>query len=136
MRKAIVGGILGTMAMTLVLFVAPIAGLPKLSPPQLLSAMFGFPMRDGWLMHFMIGIIFATMYVFVIYRILKKIRTTFWKGAIFGVFAFLFGQIMITISDILFTKTPLMAGSMPAMMMESVLGHFTFGIVVVLYVNE
>jgi len=56
--------------------------------------MFGFPILEGWLMHFMIGIIFAMMYVFVIRRILKKIRNTMWKGTIFGVFAFLFGQIM------------------------------------------
>jgi len=135
-RKAIVGGILGTTAMTLVLFGAPIAGIPKLSPPQMLRAMFGFPILDGWLMHFMIGIIFAMMYVFVIHRILKKIRTTLWKGAIFGVVAFLFGQIMITILGILFTQVPPMADSVPVMMMESVLGHLTFGIVVVLYVNE
>jgi len=135
-RKAIVGGILGTTAMTMVLFGAPLVGIPKLNPPQMLSSMFSFPILDGWLMHFMIGIIFAMMYVFVIRRILKKIHSTMWKGTIFGVFAFIFGQIMISILGALFTEAPPMEGSVIEMMMESVLGHLTFGIVVALYVNE
>ena len=135
-QKAIVGGILGTAAMTLVLFGAPLVGIPELRPPQMLSAMFGFPILDGWLMHFMIGIIFAMMYVFVISKILKKIGSTMWKGTIFGVFAFIFGQIMITILGTLFTEAPPIAGSIVHVMMESILGHLIFGIVVVLYVNE
>jgi len=83
----------------------------------------------------MIGIVFAMMYVFVIRRILKGISSTMLKGAIFGVFAFIFGQIMISILGALFTEAPPMAGSIIPLMMESILGHVTFGIVVALYVK-
>ncbi len=134
-QKAIIGGILGTTVMTFVLFGAPLVGLPKLSPPQMLSTMFGFPMLEGWLMHFMIGINFAMIFVFAIGRVLKKINNTMLKGAIFGVFAFIFGQIMISILGTLFNEAPSVAGSMMQVMMESILGHLSFGIVVVLYVN-
>jgi len=132
-QKGIVGGILGTTVMTFVLFGAPIFGIPKLSPPQMLSAMLGFPILDGWLLHFMIGIIFAMMYVFVIRTLFKKISNVIWKGTIFGVFAFIFGQIMITILGTLFTEAPPMAWSVIPVIMESLLGHVTFGIVVALY---
>jgi uncharacterized membrane protein YagU involved in acid resistance len=135
-RKAIVGGLLGTTAMTLVLFGSPLVGIPKLSPPQLLSTMLGLSIIDGWLLHFLIGIIFAMMYVFVIRMLLKKVSNVMWKGTIFGVFAFIFGQIMISILGTLFTEAPPMAGSMISMMMMSLLGHLTFGIVVALYTNE
>jgi len=134
-RKAIVGGLLGTAIMTFVLFGAPLVGIPKLSPPQMLSTMLGFPILGGWLMHFMIGIIFAMMYVFAIRQFLKKVSNVMWKGTIFGVFAFIFGQIMIAILGALFTEAPSMAGGMIEMMMESMLGHVTFGIVVALYAN-
>jgi uncharacterized membrane protein YagU involved in acid resistance len=135
-RKGIVGGILGTTFMTFVIFGGPLVGLPKVSPPQMLSSMFGFPILDGWLMHFIIGIIFAMMYVFAIGRILKKIINAMLKGAIFGVFAFIFGQFMINILGALFTEAPPMTGSVLQIMMESLLGHITFGIVVALYANE
>ena len=135
-QKAVVGGVLGTTAMTLILFGTPMVGVPKLSPPQMLVSMFGFPILAGWLMHFIIGIIFAMMYAFVIRRILKKISSTMLKGAIFGVFAFIFGQIMISILGTLFTEAPPMEGSVTQIMLESMLGHLTFGIVVALYANE
>ena len=135
-QKAIVGGLLGTTVMTMVLFGAPLFGVPKLSPPQMLSSMLAFPILDGWLMHFMIGIVFAMMYVFVIRRILKGISSTMLKGAIFGVFAFIFGQIMISILGTLFTEAPPMESSMISMVMMSLLGHLTFGIAVALYTNE
>jgi len=136
-RKAIVGGLLGTAAMTLVLFGGPMFGIPKISPPQMLSSMFRFSILDGWLVHFMIGIIFATMYVLVIRTLLNKnkIINVIWKGTIFGVFAFIFGQIMISILSALFTEAPPIVGSVIPMMMESILGHVTFGIVVALYVK-
>ena len=135
-RKSVVGGMLGTTAMTLVLFGAPGVGLPQLSPPQMLSSMLDFPILYGWLLHFMIGIIFAMMYVFVISRILKKIHSTMWRGTVLGVFAFIFGQIMINILGTLFAEAPPMAGGMVQTMIVSVLGHLVFGMTVALSADE
>jgi len=134
-QKAFVGGIIGTAAMTLVMFGASIMGMPKMSPPHMLSMMLGFPTMVGWFMHFMIGIIFAMMYVFVINKMLKKISRALLKGAIFGVFAFIFGQVMIAILGTIFWSPP-MEGSMMLAMIESILSHLIFGIVVALDVKE
>ncbi len=54
--KGVIGGFVGTIAITIVGYMAPLMGLPKMSPPQMLSDMMGFSIVVGWIMHFMIGI--------------------------------------------------------------------------------
>ncbi len=41
--EAVIGGLVGTDAMTMVMFVAPLMGIPKMSPPSMLSMMMGVP---------------------------------------------------------------------------------------------
>ena len=135
-QKALIGGIAGTAAMTMVTWIAPMMGMPKMSPPAMLSMMMGFPIVVGWLMHFMIGITFALMYAFIIISVLKKISNNILKGAIFGMFAFIFGQIMIAIMSAMLGGMPAMEGGMMLMMVGSLIGHLVFGIVTVQFIKE
>ncbi len=133
---AILGGILGTAAMTLFNFIAAMSGMANLNPPVMLSEMMSLPIFVGWLMHFMIGIIFALSYAFFFYRVVRKISNIILKGAILGIAAFIFAQIALALMDAIMGGMPLMEGSMAMIMILSVVGHILFGIAVVMVVKE
>jgi hypothetical protein len=134
-KQALIGGIIGTAVMTFVMMIAPMMGMPKMSPPAILSMMMGFPVGIGWMMHFMIGIIFAMAYSFFIINLVKKVGNKILKGAIFGMAAFIFAQIMMAIMGMVFPMPP-MEGSMMLMMVGSIMGHVIFGITVAIFVKE
>ncbi len=134
-KQALLGGISGTAVMTIVMMIAPMMGMPKMSPPAMLSMMMGFPIIVGWMMHFMIGIIFAIAYAFVFINLVKKVSNNILKGAIFGMAVFIFAQIMMAIMGMMFPMQP-MEGSMMLMMVGSIIGHIIFGITVALFVKE
>lgn len=134
-KQALIGGIIGTAVMTLVMMIAPMMGMPKMSPPEMLSMMMGFPIVVSWMMHFMIGVIFAMAYAFFFINVVKKVSNNILKGAIFGMAAFVFAQIMMAIMGMMFPMPP-MEGSMMLMMVGSIMGHVIFGITVALFVKE
>ena len=134
--QSIIAGILGTGAMTLVTLVAPIIGMPKMSAPSMLSMMSGFPIAVGWLMHFLIGIIYAFSYTFLVIGWLHKISGAFFRGIIFGIITFIFAQIIIATMGVMMGGMPPMEGSMALMMIGSIVGHIVFGIIVVMYISD
>ncbi len=111
-------------------------GMPKMSPPALLAMMMGVPIGIGWLMHFMIGIIFALSYAFFFINVVKKVNGNILKGAIFGIAAFVFAQIAMAVMGAMFGGMPPMEGSVALVMIGSLMGHIIFGIVVALFVKE
>ena len=133
--KSITAGIIGTAVMTLFMMIAPMMGMPKMSAPHLLSGMLGVPIAVGWIMHFMIGTIFAFTYAFFFINVLKKVSSNILKGAIFGFAVFIFAQIMMAIMGMMMPMPP-MEGSMMLMMIGSIMGHIVFGITVVIFVKE
>ena len=126
--QALAGGLVGTAIMTIVIMMAPLMGMPKMSPPEMLSSMMGLPIMVGWMMHFMIGITFAAVYVFVFSKVFTSPNVIL-KGALFGIAAFVFAQIMMFIMG-------KVMGGMPApespilMMIGSFMGHIVFGVAV------
>lgn len=134
-KQAFIGGIIGTAVMTVVMMIAPMMGMPKMNPPEMLSMMMGFPIVVGWLMHFMIGIIFAMAYAFFFFNFVKKVSNNILKGAIFGFAVFIFAQIMMAIMGMMFSMPP-MEGSMILVMVGSIIGHVIFGITVTMFVKE
>ncbi|MFU8842697.1 MAG: DUF6789 family protein [Bacteroidales bacterium] len=134
--QAIVGGLAATLVMTLIMMLGPMMGMPKMNPAAMLSMMMGFPLIVGWIMHFMIGVIFALMYIYFMLPLLKKLKNRIVKGAIFGMAAFVFAQIAMMIMGALFGGMPSPEGSMVVMMIGSIMGHVIFGIVVALFVKE
>ena len=87
--KSILGGIVGTIIMSFVMMIAPMMGMPKMSPPDMLAGMMGMPVMVGWVMHFMIGIIFALAYTYL-FAPKVKIGNLLVKGAVFGFVVFIF----------------------------------------------
>ena len=134
--KSIIAGIIGTAVMTLFMMITPMMGMPKMSAPTMLSMMMGFPIVVGWMMHFMIGIIFAIAYAFFFIKVVKKISNNILKGAIFGFAVFIFAQIAIAMMGAMMGGMPPMEGSMMLTMVGSIMGHIVFGITVAVFVKE
>lgn len=76
------------------LMIAPMMGMHKISPPEMLSCMLGMPVFVGWLMHFIIGVVFAFAYTFLCIS-KHKIANVWLKCAGFGIIVFVFAQIMM-----------------------------------------
>lgn len=120
--KSIVAGIVGTIVMSLVIIMAPYMGMPKMSPPAMVAGMLGMPIIVGWVMHFMIGIAYAFVYVYL-FDPKVKIANTLLSGLFFGFLAFVFAKIMMTIMGMAPGE-----GSMVMMLMATLIGHLVFGL--------
>jgi hypothetical protein len=60
---AIVSGIVGTLAMSALMAMAPVMGLPKMDIVSMVGSMFGRTNRSlGWAIHLMMGVMFALIY--------------------------------------------------------------------------
>ncbi len=127
-QKSILAGIVGTAIMTVVMMLAPIMGIPKMSPPEMLSGMLGIPVSIGWAMHFMIGIIFAFAYTYL-YSFKWRISNIWLKGAVFGLIVFVFAQIMMAIIGAIMPM-PKIENSLILTMTGSLIGHLIFGMAV------
>lgn len=63
---AIISGLAGTLAMSLLMAMAPMMGLPKMDIVGMLGTMFGRANRTlGWVLHLMMGSVFALIYTFL-----------------------------------------------------------------------
>ncbi len=131
--KSISGGIIGTIIMTIVMMIAPMMGMPKMSPPALLASMLGMPLIVGWLMHFIIGVIFGLAYLYL-FAPKVRIENIFLKGAVFGFIVFIFAQIMMAVMGAMLPM-PTMEGSIMLTMIGSVMGHIIYGMAVARTVN-
>src|SRR5690625_708616 len=132
-QKSIIAGIIGTAIMTIVMMLAPMIGMPKMSPPHMLSGMLGVPIAAGWIMHFMIGIIFAFTYTYMFTSM--KIKNIWMKGAVFGIIVFVFAQIVMAGMGMLMPM-PKMEDTMMLSLIESFIGHIVFGMTVAKTVGE
>jgi len=130
LTKAVLGGVVGTIVMTVIILIGPMMGMPKMSPPAMLAGMMGMPIFVGWMMHFIIGIVFALAYTFLLAPKVK-IANLFIKGGVFGIIVFVFAQIVMAIMG-----GPKPEGSMMMLMMGSVIGHIIYGIGVAKMVGE
>jgi len=135
-QQSIIGGIIGTAAMTMVMFIGPMMGMPKMNPAEMLSGMMGLPLMMGWLMHFMIGIVFAFGYILLLKNLFININKKVLKGTIFGFAVFVFAQIMMAVMGAIMGDMPTPQGNMLLMAIGSIVGHIVYGIVVVLFVKD
>jgi len=131
LKQSMISGIAGTSVMTAIMFVAPMMGIPKMNSADMLAGMMGVPVIVGWMMHFMIGVVFAASYVYIFHPKVN-IGSKALKGAIFGFAVFVFAQITMAMMG----GMPKPEGSMMLMMIGSIMGHVVFGIAVSLLVKE
>ncbi len=130
--QTIISGLVATAVMTGVGLMAPYMGLPKMNPAEMLSGMMGVSLMVGYLMHFMIGIIFAAVYVYF-FNPKVHIESKFLKGIVFGFAVFVFAQVMMFIIGKMMPM-PMPQDNMMLMMLGSLIGHLVYGIVVALIV--
>ncbi len=141
---AIVAGLVGTVAISAVMAMAPMMGMPKMDIVDMLSTMFGKPNRlMGWMMHFMMGVIFALIYSFL--WSVGVGSATWVNGLIFGGVHWLVAGMamgMIPMMHVGIKSGEVKApglwmtnnGGMMAFVAGSI-GHLVFGLVVVLIYN-
>ncbi len=133
-KRTVLAGIIGTVIMTIIMKITPIMGMPKMSPPNMLAKMLEIPIVVGWIMHFIIGIVFAFIYTYLC--ILKhKINNIWLKGLVFGIVAFVFAQIMMGIMGAIMPM-PKMENSIILTMINSLIAHIIFGIAVAKTIGE
>ena len=130
--QSIIAGMVATAVMTGFMFLAPMMGLPKMNPAEMLSGMMGVPVIAGYLMHFMIGVIFAAAYVYL-FNPKVRIQSKLVKGILFGFAVFIFAQLMLFIIGKMMPM-PMPQDNMMLMMLGSLIGHLVYGIVVALVV--
>ena len=64
--SAVIAGIVASLVFSVVLAMAPKMGMPKMDIVSLLGSMFGKPNQAlGWIMHMMMGMVFALIYAFL-----------------------------------------------------------------------
>ena len=132
--RSILAGVVATAVMTVFTFIAPMMGLPKMNPADMLSGMLGVSPIVGWMMHFMIGIIFAAVYVYL-FNPHVHIHSRAGKGLLYGFIVFVFAQIMMFImSKMMPMPASSMKNNMVLMMVGSLIGHLVFGMLVGLLV--
>ncbi len=133
MGRAILAGFIATLAMTMVMYVAPMMGMPKMDIAAMLGSMMSkqmpAPMSGGWLMgmmmHFVNGtIIFPLIYAYLLYPLLPG--SPLLKGVVWGLILWLLSQMMVM---------PMMgmgvfSSNAPQAMMNvvgSLMGHIIYG---------
>ncbi|TDR20676.1 DUF6789 family protein [Marinicella litoralis] len=125
LAKTVSAGVVATAVMSLIgFYLAPMMGLPKMDFGQMLGSnnpMMAMPYWAGWAIHFMMGIIFAIVFVKVVAPVLKGSYLI--RGLVFGMLLFVLAQLLVM---------PMMGagvfagGHMPTIV-GSLLGHLVFG---------
>lgn len=122
-EKAIIGGLAGTAMMTAVgLWAAPMMGIPRMNPAEMLAGAMGGVQIVGWLAHIMIGITLAIGYAFVADYLPGSPVV---RGALYGIAPWLMAQLVV----MPMMGMPLFSGAV-SLAMGSLIGHLVYGSIV------
>jgi uncharacterized membrane protein YagU involved in acid resistance len=122
-RKAILAGLTGTAIMTMVgVWVAPMMGIPRMNPAEMLAQPMGGSIVLGWIGHLMIGVVLAMGYAIVAPRLAGPAWA---RGALYGIAPWLMAQLVV----IPMMGMPVFSGSL-VMATGSLIGHLVYGGVV------
>ncbi len=125
--KILVAGLVATGAMTILMLVAPMMGMPPMNIGAMLGGMLGTSATVGWMMHVMIGVVFAAAYAFFFNQRLP-ISSPVARGAAYGVLLFALAEVMFALMRSMGLMPP--AGDhMLLSMMGMLMGHLVFGAV-------
>lgn len=121
--RAAMAGLVGTAVMTVVgIWIAPLMGMPRMNPADMLAGAMGGNALLGWVAHFMIGAILAVIYA-VVAPALPGAPAV--RGALYSLAPWLVaGVIMMPMMGM-----PVFGGS-GVVAMGSLIGHFVYGVVV------
>ncbi len=139
--NSVISGILGTLAISMVMAAAPKMGMPKMDIVDLLSTRFGKPNRIlGWMAHLMMGVVFALIYTFL-WSI--GIGSAGWlSGLIFGAGHWMIVGLMMAVIPLMHAGIKNGDVEAPGLWMTNqggmmsfvggLMGHMVFGLVVAL----
>ena len=95
--RILIAAVVATIAMTGFMLLAPFIGLPKMNVGVLLGSLFNSE-TAGWIIHILIGILFAIPYAFFFNRWIP-VENRFLRGTIYGIIVFVFSEIILTIAN-------------------------------------
>ena len=123
LKKAVAAGLAGTAAMTALMLMAPMMGMPPMNIGEMLGSMMDGITALGWVAHFMIGTVLAVIYGALFAERLAGPAAV--RGMLFGLAPWLLAQVAVM---------PMMgAGFFSGSMMVaagSLMGHLVYGAVV------
>ena len=129
-RRAVVAGLLATVAMTLLFFLEPLLGLPRMAEGGILSTVMSATVAylpvgfvGGWLIHFGVGVILALLFALVAAARLPGSMTV--RGIIFGIIVFVLAQLVV----MPLVGAGLFSGGNLARLTGSLAGHVVYGAV-------
>lgn len=139
--NSVIAGIIATIVFTTVLMMAPKMGMPKMDIVSLLGSMFGKPNQAlGWMMHLMMGIIFALIYAFLWSN--GIVTATWTSGLVFGAVHWLVVGVVMGMIPMMHVGIKSGAVQAPGMWMTNsggfmafmggLVGHMIFGVVIAL----
>lgn len=92
-KSALLAGFVGTAAMTVFTFMAPLMGF-EMDIPKMLAGTMGLSIIFGWIAHFMIGEILAINYAAIFLNTINA-NPSIKTGALFGLIPWLVAQVMV-----------------------------------------
>ena len=118
--KALLAGLAGTAAMTMLMLMAPRMGMPPMNIGAMLGSVMGGNVALGWAAHFMIGTALAVGYAALFASRLPGPPAV--RGAIFSLIPWLMAQLIVMpmMGLGLFSGSVLAAGG-------SLMGHLLYG---------
>jgi hypothetical protein len=121
--KAVLAGVVGTLIMTAIgVWVAPVMGIPRMNPAEMLAQPMGGSLALGWLAHLMVGSVLAIIYA----AVAQRLPGPPWaRGAVFSLAPFLVAQLVV----MPIMGMPVFSGSV-SMAMGSLIGHLVYGTIV------
>lgn len=124
--RAIWAGIAGTAAMTTLMLMGPLMGMPDMNIGKMLSGVMGTPIAIGWIAHAMVGTVLAIIYA---YAFSLKLPGAPWlRGALFSFIPWFIKEGML--SPMMGTGFFESGTPAPLMMaMGGLMGHLAYGIV-------
>lgn len=124
LQKVAIAGVGGSLAMTVLMLIGPMMGMPKMDMGNMLGAMnpiMALPYWMGWILHFVIGTALAWIYAAYLMSVLPSDG---WKcGVIFSFSPFLLKEIMVS----LMMGIGLFEGGDVMMIVGSLVGHIVYG---------
>ena len=117
---AVVGGVAGTLVMTAIgWWVAPMMGIPRMNPADMLAGAMGGSTLLGWAGHLMVGMILALVYAVVAPRLPGPPPA---RGAVYGLAPWILAMLVVM---------PMMGmpvfGGAAAPAVGSLIGHLAYG---------
>lgn len=124
--RAVLAGLVATAAMTMLMLVGPMMGMPKMPIGEMLASFMSIPVALGWIAHFMIGAVLGFIYAISFAERLPGPSAA--RGALYGLIPWCLAQVMVN---------PMMgagffASNTPAPLMMvtgSLIGHLVYGAV-------